>query len=143
MPQSALAVVKKYYPNVSVVFDSKKDVEIEVTGRDSKSSNSKSPNSCALATACERSFDGAIVSMSVAYLIKGNEAFRYVVPARISREIVSFDRHQDFAPGNYRLLAPSDAKKMGPRRHYRKESPVDHPPAYKKTRHRTAGIRQL
>lgn len=145
--KSALGIVRKYYPEVTKVRDAKKNVTIAVTPDDCKGSRKKSPSSCALARACERSYDGAIVSMSVAYLVKGNVAHRYRVPQAISRELVSFDRHHDFAPGEYRLKAPSKTQKMGPRKW---AQPENRPSGReygnggnKQRHHRTAGIRAL
>lgn len=142
--KSALGIVRKYYPKVIAVFDAKKPVSIEVTAADCKSSRRKSPDSCALAKAFQKEYDGSVVSLSVAYLIKGDKAFRYKVPNAIARELVSFDRHHDFAEGTYRLNAPNATEKLQPLK--RKLNPHRHAKKYSKNKvrsHKTAGIRSL
>lgn len=143
--KSALGIVRKYYPQVTRILEAKKDLTILVTTKDSRSSTKKSPNACALATACEREYDGAIISLSVAYLIKGNKAMRYRVPGAIAREIVSFDRHQDFQPGQYKLNAPSESGKLHPlgRKLRANRKGGGFYGGDKRRVHRTAGIRSL
>jgi hypothetical protein len=137
-----LKIVQKYHPNVTKVVDGKKTLNFEVTAQDCKAGKRKGPSSCAMAKACERKYDGAIISLSVAYLITGNKATRYRVPSTVTREIVSFDRHKEFAPGEYHLVAPSSTEKLGVKREAR-----DRPTrSYVRTvtrNHRTAGIRAL
>jgi hypothetical protein len=140
--KSALGIVRKYHPNVTRVVDAKKQVNILVTPEDCKGSKKKSPDHCALAQAFTRKYDGAIISLSTAYLIKGNKAIRYKVPQSISREIVSFDRHHDFAAGEYTLKAPSKTARLGPRQW---AQPKNRPAGrgLRKRSHRTEGIRTL
>ncbi len=140
--KSALALAQKYHPNVTKVVDAKKDLTVSVMAKDSKSARSKSPGNCAMARACGRDHDGAVISMSVAYIVDGNTATRYKVPASISREIVSFDRNHNFAAGKYTLKAPTAADSLarfrGPNTTKRKNH------ASKGIRkHKTAGIRSL
>jgi hypothetical protein len=142
MPKTALGIVRKYYPQVTRLVEAKKSASFIVTREDSKRSNRKSPNHCALATACERQFDGAIISMTRAYLIKGKKAIRYVVPQAVAREIVSFDRHKDFAHGQYKLNAPTDCNKLQPRGN-RPLRPIRSGYSGTKQRHKTSGIRSL
>lgn len=143
--KSALKIVQKYYPEVTKVIEAKKDATIEVTEADCKGARKKSPNSCALARAYSREYDGAIVSLSTAYLIKDGVATRYQVPQAISRELVSFDRHHDFAPGEYKLKRPSKSFKLRPRGD-RPLKPERHNTTYQQNKprnHKTAGIRAL
>jgi len=142
--KSILGIVQKYYPEVTSVKDAKKGVTIEVTKGDSKNSKSNAPRECALARACSRRFGGAIVSISRAYIIHGRKALRYTVGQAISREVVSFDRNHDFAPGMYRLLPPSptvrlakDSRKRPSGRRAKGSSRV------KRTVHRTVRVRDL
>jgi hypothetical protein len=143
--KSALGIVRKYHPEVTRVVDAKKSIDIEVTAADCKAGKRKGPSSCAMARAFEREYDGAIISLSTAYLIKGTKATRYQVPASVSREIVSFDRSRKFEPGSYSLNTPSF--KLGqPNRSKRKDryqSTDGVPYAKNKLRHKTAGIRAL
>jgi hypothetical protein len=140
--RAALRVVQKYHPNVTRVVDANRSATIEVTRRDCKVGKSKAPDSCALANAFCRKHDGAIISLRVAYLVDGNKAVRYMVPSRISREIVSFDRGQYFAPGDYRLDRPASTERLGVRRN--KKSVYRKPSGKSVNRiHKTAGIRSL
>jgi hypothetical protein len=143
MKSKALATVQRYFPNVTKVVDAKRSQIITVTAEDCKQAKRKAPDACALATACERSYDGALISMSVAYLIKGDKAERFKVPNAISREIVSFDRHKDFAPGDYFLNAPSAGFRLGPRDHPQPKKKRKGYAAIKARYHHTAGIRSL
>lgn len=143
--KSALKIVQKYHPNVTKVVDAKRPLQISVTEEDCKGSKKRKPDACALAKACERKYDGAIVSLAVAYLIKGNRATRYRVPQAVSRELVSFDRHHDFAPGKYHLRAPKEGEKLGARKYPQPENkPGGNVYSASKSRnHKTAGIRAL
>lgn len=104
---SALSNVQAAFPNVTKVVDAKKDTSFEVTKADTKSAAVRNHTACAAAVACKRKLelDGVIMSVSTAYLIKGNTATRYKVPEAVSREITSFDRDAIFEPGDYRLKA--------------------------------------
>jgi hypothetical protein len=113
---TALRLVQKYHPNVTSIVDAKKPIAIFVTQEDCKQGTKGAPNSCAMAKAFSRDWDGAIISKSVSYLINGTKAFRYLTPESVVREIVSFDRHQDFAPGKYGLSAASGGRSLGARK---------------------------
>jgi hypothetical protein len=104
----ALHNVRKFFPKVTRVTDATKGLEIEVTKQDDKVSRRSDHAGCAMAVACKRKFnlDGVIISRSIAYLVKGDEAIRYDVPEAVSREIVSFDRGGGFDPGAYVLDKP-------------------------------------
>jgi hypothetical protein len=123
IPTHALAVVRKFYPNIESVVDATEPLNIEVTKRDNQNSAVKNHKKCALAVACERKkdVDGVIISIATAYLIKGNQAIRYKVPPSVSREIVSFDRKAGFEEGFYKLNAPTVHDRLGysttPRNH--------------------------
>ena len=113
----AINIVKKFFPKVTKVTDSKSNALIEVTQRDVESKAVKDHNGCAMAVACKRKFklDGVIISRSVAYLVKNNEATRFKLPESVSREIVSFDRGAGFAPGNYELESVPKTSRLGAR----------------------------
>jgi hypothetical protein len=100
---NVLAFVRKYHPGVKTVVDAKRPVRFEVTEEDGTQGHRKTPNNCAMVRALERQYDHAVVSLGVAYLIKGDRAVRFKTPESVAREIVSFDRHSDFAPGRYTL----------------------------------------
>jgi hypothetical protein len=146
--KSALNIVRKYHPNVTSVVDAKKTISVAVTARDCKGGNQKKPNSCAMARAFEREYDGAVVSLAVAYLVNGNQATRYRVPSSVARELVSFDRSKVFAPGKYSLCAPSSTEKLAA---VRQRSRISNAKRAKnganattaRHTHKTAGIRAL
>lgn len=99
----ALRYVQKYYPDVTKVVDAKRGTKITVKPKDCENGVSKAPNICAIAKAAMRLYDGAIVSLSRAYLIRGDTATRYQVPPHVTRELVVFDRAHAFQPGIYEL----------------------------------------
>lgn len=142
--KSALNIVQKYAPSVRRVIDAKKGIEVKVLARDCQEGNRGKPDDCAMAKACMRDYDGAIISKSVAYLIKGNTAFRFRVPSYLRTEIVSFDRDHDFRPGQYDLIAPHSTEKLGWARQYR-AAPTVKKVATRKVRRRRipAGVRSL
>jgi hypothetical protein len=110
----ALAIVRKYFTKVEEVREATEPIEIEVTAQDSNSAAVRNHESCAMAVACKRTTkaDGVIVSMQVAYIIKGKVATRYQLPESVSREIVSFDREAGFAPGHYRLIVAPPTERL-------------------------------
>ena len=140
---SALNIVKHYHPEVTRVLDAKNDAQVAVTKEDCRTSKSKKPDACAMAKAFEKSYDGAIISMSVAYLVKGGTAYRYTVPSSVQRELVSFDRSKLFAPGVYKLKAPHPSAALGTR--YKGDGTVNKKKymPMKSRNHKTQGIRVL
>lgn len=110
---TALQIVQKYYPNVKSVTDAGKPITVEVSKKDCTNSAIRNHNACAFAEACKRSenIDGAVIAVTVAYLVKNGVAKRYSIPESLSREIVVFDRNGQFSPGVYKLLAPK--RKLG------------------------------
>jgi hypothetical protein len=112
---NALQIVQKYYPKVTQVKDATKSLEIEVEMRDIKSSSVRNHKECALAHACRRqeNVDGVIISVSSAYVVRSNIAYRYQVTEAASREIVSFDRDSAFMPGIYKLSRPYPTNRIG------------------------------
>jgi hypothetical protein len=137
----SLAIVRKYFPKVKEVEEAEKPITVEVTAQDSKSSAVRNHDSCAMAVACKRKAhaDGVIVSIGIAYIIKGEVATRYAVPPAIQREIVSFDREAGFAPGEYKLNPMRPSKRLGETR------PRTHTVTGKKQPppHLTSGIRTV
>lgn len=142
---SALNNVQAVFPNVTKVVDAKKDAHFEVTKADGKSAAVRNHTACAAAVACKRKLelDGVIMSVSTAYLIKGNVATRYKVPEAISREITAFDRDAVFEPGEYQLKAIPESIRLGSAKG---PAPKSSPKSgngnlSKKFRHKTEGIR--
>jgi hypothetical protein len=137
---TALAIVRKFFPEVSTVEDGRRKVRVEVTKKDGNSAAVRNHKACAMAVACKRSMnlDGVVISVNRAYLIKGDTAVRYALPESVSREVVSFDRNGGFAPGEYELRKPPEqVKSIAPKRKRHGEKN-----GYKaKFAHHTDGIR--
>lgn len=137
----ALTIVQRYHPEVTKVIDATESLDINVTEADCRKGKGKAPSACAMAKAFMREYDGAIISTSKAYLIKGKTAVRYNVPQSVAREIVSFDRSHKFAPGNYRLASVPKNAQLGKRKW---PQPPNRPAGGIKDRaHYTTGIRSL
>lgn len=115
MPTS-LQIVRRLYPNVNFVTDSKKSLTVEVTSKDCASRAVKNHKECALAVACKKIADGAIICVKTAYLINGDKAVRYSMPETISREITAFDRSAPFEPGIYHLASVPPSSRLGAQR---------------------------
>lgn len=143
--KSAVTRVRKYFPQVNKVVDAREGVVVRVKKQDSKLGRKKDPSGCALARACVRECkaDGAIINVGYSYIVKGNLATRYKTSATVGREVVSFDRHQDFACGSdYLLSKVSPCNRLG--RHKTEKGRKSGPKltkAQKPTLHRTVRIR--
>lgn len=115
---TAKTIIRRDFPRVSKIIDSKETLNITVLPQDASTGRKKDPENCALARACIRQkiAEAAIIGLAYSYLIKGNTAIRFKTSAAVSREITSFDRHQDFAPGhNYKLSRVSPGARLGKR----------------------------
>jgi len=142
---NARTIVNQFFPKVTKINDADEALEIQVNKRDCNSARVRDHGECALAVAAKRiaHMDGAIVSISTAYLIKGDTATRYHLPASASREIVSFDRDAGFDAGTYVLNAPHKTVRLGAHRsHKGKKNAGPRTSTLKsKFRHHTEGIR--
>lgn len=142
---NALTRVRKYFPNVERVRDANRSINIRVKPEDSKTGARKDPSDCALArAACREGIaDSAIIGIGFSYLIKKNVATRYQTSVGVGREIVSFDRHQDFAPGiDYALRRPSKSSRLG-KKQWDQTGPHKTERPGPISVHRTANIRVL
>lgn len=140
---SALNMVRRRFANVKRVVDATKSVFITVSREDNKQAKPKDMANCALARACKRQniADGAIIGLTTSYLIKGDTATRYITSNAVGREIVSFDRHHNFAEGvNYRLSKISPSTRLGTMPKGRKSSGKLGP--RKQVIHRTDSVRK-
>lgn len=143
--RTALGIVKKYYPQVKSIRDAKNDLVVQVVAADCKKSRSKSPDSCAMAMSLKRIYDGAVISLSTAYIIDGTKAVRFTVPAAVARELISFDRHHDFAIGTYKLNKVPKGRVLGVdgrSRMQKNDLRKDHT-SKGVVNHHTAGVRSL
>lgn len=144
MPGVPSRSIRRAFPQVKHVVDATKNVEIIVHPRDNVEGKRKQSSNCALARAAKREYeaDAAVVGLSFSYIIKGDTAVRYTTPPSVAREIVSFDRHQDFAPGKYQLSHVSPSDRTGDNR-TTKRSHGTNKSAQRVFRHRTTRVREL
>ncbi len=109
--------LRRHFPGVEEVVDATKAVKVIVGKRDNRRGKKGQPTECAMARAMKREFnaDGVIIGLSRSYIVKGKKAIRFQTTDTVAREIVSFDRHQDFAPGIYSLspISPSTSHPSG------------------------------
>jgi hypothetical protein len=107
--------VKRLFPQVETAVDADEAIEVSVSRNDCKQAKKLNPSECALARAAKRELhaDAVIIGMSTSYVIKGTVAVRFSTPMSVQREIISFDRHQDFSPGDYYLNPKSPSNRIG------------------------------
>lgn len=100
-----VARLRNHFPEVNRVADSSRPVQLEVTAADCKRGARGEADSCAMARACKRELkcDGVLIWRSTAWVVTGDTAVKYSVPASLSREIAIFDRGAEFMPGVYGL----------------------------------------
>lgn len=146
--QLAPRSIRRAFPQVEHVIDAKRPVIVHVTDKDCKGAEPLNPTECALAKATKREFkvDAVVIGLSTSYLIKGKKAIRFVTGQAIAREIVSFDRHSDFQPGEYRLVPKSPGSSFEYHREYGKKrnsgvKKGKHSP--KRKYHKTAKVREF
>ena len=135
--------IRRLFPKVKKAFDSAVPIEVDVKSEDCREARRLDPTECALARAAKRELkaDGVVIGISTSYVIKGDRAVRFATPESVRREIVSFDRHQDFAPGNYHLPPKSPSNRLG-ETHKCKDKRKRHDDASKKkVIHHSARIR--
>lgn len=140
--KSALSIVHKYAPHVKRVIDGGKYLNIKISARDCRYGKCGSVNNCAIAKACKRTYDDAIISKKIAYLIEGTTAYRFFIPSSLRRQIVLFDRDNTFTPGQYELLPPRFTQKLEAVRTASKKQRSEDKTAIRNN-HRAEGIRSL
>ncbi len=141
----ALRIVNKFFPSVTKVTDATEKTMIEVTARDAASKAVKDHGACVMAVACKRKFhlSGVIISRSVAYLIKYNEATRYYLPSSVAKEIVSFDRGAGFEVGTYELSSIPKLNRLGARAGRELDPDRERKDKSKRFRHLTTNVRAV
>ena len=109
--------LRRLFPQIKECVDSTSPHDVFVTAGDCKNARKMEGDACAMARAVVRQekADGALIGMAYSYIIKGDKATRYQTSHAIGREITSFDRHEDFQPGEYRLSAVSPSQRLGKR----------------------------
>jgi hypothetical protein len=108
----------KTFPQVKSAHDAYSPIRIRVMAKDTPSAKQKSPSSCAFARAACRELDadGAYIGIVESCIIVGEKVIRFQTPESVRREIVSFDRHRDFRPGEYQLSAVCPKRRLGARK---------------------------
>ncbi len=142
---SALAQIRKHFPQVLRVRDAKATITVQVKPIDTKTGRKKDPAGCALVKACKREniADGAIIGVGNSWLISGTTAIRYKTSTAVGREIVSFDRHGEFAAGaDYKLSKIAPSMRLGKRTPYKCGPRLTKRHSTHRV-HRTANIRVL
>lgn len=136
--------IRKMFPKVEYAVDAHAPVYVSVNAKDCKDAQKLNPSECALARAAKRELhaDGVIIGMSSSYIIKGNKAVRFDTPQSVAREIVSFDRHGDFATGDYHLIPKSPAVRFGVQ-HPRGNAGGANKDAKRRVHHQSARVRVL
>jgi hypothetical protein len=136
--------LRKMFPKVEYAVDAHAPVYVTVGDKDCKDARKLNPSECALARATKRELhaDGVIIGMSTSYIIKGKQAVRYDTPQSVAREIVSFDRHGDFATGDYHLTPKAPSIQFGAERNRPSDSGGKNKNARRKV-HMSARVRML
>ena len=140
--------VRWMFPQVKFAVDADHAIDVSVNAKDCKDAEKLNPSECALARAAKRELkaDGVIIGMGALYVIRGDKAVRYHTPESVQREIVSFDRHHDFAPGDYHLPPKSPAVRFGVAPRVKSRTRNDKPGDSKTMKHKlhhSARVRKL
>jgi len=143
-----LTKIQKLFPKVTTITDATESLTVEVRARDNRRGTPKHPSDCAMARACKRELglDGAVISLSKAYLIRGSVATRYIVPPSLSKEVVVFDRSHSFEPGTYQLSKVPATRRIGRGgggEHSDGSGDKPKKPVVKVIRHLTTGVRNF
>lgn len=135
--------IHNLFPQVEFAVDADRPIQVSVNQKDCKDAIKLNPSECALARAAKRELkaDAVIIGLSSSYVIRGKQAVRFATPERVQREIVSFDRHADFAPGDYTLVPKSPTARFGKTK-FRRRHGGDNKEATRKIHH-SARVRVL
>lgn len=136
--------------NGLTLVDSKKDLVVTVTQKDISKGVRKNPKCCAFSRAVRREnqkVGRAFVFMSSAYLEIGKQLVRVIVPQSVQKELVSYDRGGDMAPGEFTFKAPAGSQTLEAGRARSAKRPGRHQPGNTKikraVRHATTGVRTV
>lgn len=135
--------IRQTFPQVKFVKDAHTAISVNVRKSDCTNATPLDPSECALAKAAKREYraDAAVIGLGTSYIIKGDTAIRYRSGQHVAREIVSFDRHSDFAPGEYHLTPHSPSVRLGTKQGGKKQKEANHSP--KRKVHHSAKVRDL
>ena len=100
------------FPEAKYVADAHESIKILVRDQDIRQSTAGDHTNCAMAVACRHQLraTGAHIGMNTSYLVFGKLLLRFQTPESVRREIVSFDRNDDFRKGAFGLsrIIPSN-----------------------------------
>ena len=110
-----LRMVQHHFPFVKTIKDADTPVIVTVRQSDISAAAKKAHNACVMAQACRRDMkaDAALITISRAYIVFGDEAVRYDVSTSTQREIIAFDKGAAFSPGQYALLPVCGTDRLG------------------------------
>lgn len=137
--------LRQMFPDLKTVIDAKRPVEVRVQAKDCAGATPLDLGHCAMARAAMRQYkvDHAVIGLGSSYLIKGTKAIRFKTPASVQREIVSFDRHKDFAPGAYSLAVVSPSLRFGAQARSGKHKAARAAHKARRRIHKTANVREF
>lgn len=124
--------------------DATKPIVIELLDTDIIKGHKKSHRECIFACAAKR-LDGvraAYFYLSTAWLEYDKKAVRYLLPASVQKEIVSFDRSGVTKPGFYQLSSVHASQRSGYNRGLRKPNRKSKSKS-RRLRHRTEDVRSV
>lgn len=111
-----IAHMFKKHPGLKYVVDALEPMQIAVTPADVKNGVPLSHTKCAMALACNKTLkaDDTFIGIRMAGLKFGDTLIRFTIPEGVRREIVCFDRHNDFdVRKGYRLSAVPGYRQLG------------------------------
>lgn len=121
---SMLKILRTYHPTLKKIVDADQDVLLHVTKKDCKEGDMLDPSNCSMALSAKRGvWDNAIISRSTAYLIKDDIAYRHIIPHKGRQAINNKDQTNLFEEGDYALLSPRPAGRLGIVRSVRSKYP--------------------
>jgi hypothetical protein len=104
------------------IVDAKTSRAIEIVQKDIDQGRRQDPEHCVFANACRRKgIKEAYFFRDRAYLREGKKLVKYIIPMRIQKEIVAFDRGGTVIPNSFHLAAPSPSQRRGSVKKYNKK----------------------
>jgi hypothetical protein len=134
--------------NGKKVVDATKPTQISVSQDDARKGKTKDPAKCAAANAIVRILKdakSARVHLGRTYIEYPDKWVRYITPAALKIEIVSFDRGNkaEYSTGEYTLYAPPPSDRLGARKKsLGKTAGKKRRPHIARIQHQIEGVRQ-
>ena len=97
------------------IENAKRAIVLQITPADIKAAKPKDPEFCVIACAARRQFgaEDVRIHLSRVYIRRSNRWLRYMTGSALRRELIVFDRHGSFAPGDYYLAAITPSRQTG------------------------------